>query len=636
MAILRLLMMALIKINQTKGMMKVCDSNNPEKPSYRGLFLILFSLLTCLLPIVIFQIGYKSHFVSKEIVLLIIFDFLLAGLAFEKNWELKLEMPQILILCAALIVFSSNSSEFHLLAVLGMYLIMFLLITNAVAIGIVFILLAWSAVIATIFSFYQHWSSAYNVLPSWLMIENYSSRMGGFFGQPNLLACLIVIGLFAWLQSVWQRFDIEDWHWFYFVPVVIFVWALLLTGSRAGVLSFVSALLLLGWALVRVGELKFLKFFATHFSWSLSLGILLFLFIQPPGIEINSGRVINFASQSSGTGERLIFGASALAMGFDHILTGVGLGGYRRLLGHYMVPVAEWLHIPYESIRATLWAHNDFLHIFAECGIIVFLIFLIVFMRILIRLRPTNNPNAMFCFCGMWSFFVFMQFGHPFNNHVLVFFLILMLAGALQLSPGGYVLKVSKKITIYLLIPCLVFVNFYILSHAYDMYYLKRYLRNVVMSQPLTVERIISLRTEHNYHAIVRDPLVGWEFQFKHLQALGNYTVRHVDSELAAYLIPEFKEFQEEHAAFALTYELSRLYFMTGNYSACKDAADQAYALKPDRYDYSNFGHICLVFDMSRRKKIPVSKLLGESYFTKLMKNKVFSMDVLDDNLCAL
>ncbi len=53
-------------------------------------------------------------------------------------------------------------------------------------------------------------------------------------------------------------------------------------------------------------------------------------------------------------------------------------------------------------------------------------------------------------------------------------------------------------------------------------------------------------------------------------------------------------------------------------------------------YHYSNFGHICLVFDISRREKKPVNQLLGEDYFAVLKENKVFTMDILVDNFCAL
>jgi hypothetical protein len=606
-----------------------------SKPSVRGLFFLILFLLACLLPISLFRVGYKFNFVSKELVLLLFINLLVLVAATTKINQFKIQLPQILLLLAATPVFLLNWGSVHLLAVLGLYLLLLLLIPEIIPVDRIFTWLAWSAMIATLFSFYQQWSTAYGVVPAWLELANPSSRMTGLFGQPNLFACLTVVGLFVWLQVLWQRFGQSRWRWFYQLPITIFFWALLLTGSKAGMLAFVSALLLLGWGLARAGEIKLIKFLAGQFAWCLSLGVVLFLLIQPPGIELIADRAIDFSGQGASSGARLVFGGSAVAMGFDHLWSGVGLGGYRRLLGSYMVPVAEWLHIPYDSISATLWAHNDFLHVFAECGLLAFLLLLFVFASVLLKLSPAKNPRALFCFCAIWSFVVFMQFGHPFNDHVLVFYLILLTAGALQLSPDGYVFKIPKKLTIAVLVPCLLFINFYIISHALDMYHLKGYLKSV-SSSPLTVERLSTLQDEQHYYELVSEPLVGWEFQYTHLQALGNYTVQHADPQLAAYLIPEFLKFQSEHASSVLTYQLSRLYFLVGNYAVCKETAEQAFALKPDMYHYSNFGHLCLVFDISRREKKPVNQLLSEEYFLELKEEKVFSMDMLDDNFCAL
>jgi hypothetical protein len=593
-------------------------------------------VLVCLLPGALFQIGYKFNFVSKELVLLAFFDVLVLGFLTLKPALLRIKLLEIFLLVGFVLIFLMNLSHPHLLAVLWLYILLLLLIPECIPGCTVFVWLSWSAMFATIFSFYLYWSAAYGVVPFWLDFVRPSSRMGGLLGQPNLLACLSVVGLFAWLQVLWQRFGCVGWRWYYQIPVIVFFWALLLTGSKAGMLAFVSALLLLFLGLSRAGEIKILIFLFIQFTWSLSLGFLLFMQVQPPGIAIIGDRTIDFAEQSMSTGARLIFGGSALSMGFENFWTGVGLGGYRRFLGSTMVPVAEWLHIPYDSIGTTLWAHNDFLHIFAECGFLVFLLLLFVFISMIYKISPLKNSKAFFCFCAIWSFFVFMQFGHPFNDHVLVFYLILLAAGALHLSPDRFTINIPAKLIVAILVPSLMLINFYILSYARDMYQLEGYLKSVVDATPLTAERLTSLRAEHHYAKLVSDTLVGWEFRYVHLQALGSYAVEHFDPELAAYLIPEFEAFQGEHDSYALNYTLSRLYFLVREYAVCKKTADIAYLLKPDMYHYSNFGHVCLVFDISKREKIPVTQLLSSKYFSELKENGVFSMDMLDGNFCAI
>ncbi|MBV5343738.1 O-antigen ligase family protein, partial [bacterium] len=431
----------------------------------------------------------------------------------------------ILLLIAAAPVFLSNWGSFHALAVLGLFLILLLLVSEIITKDHIFIWLAWSAMLATILSFYQHWSTAYGVVQH----TSSSYRMSGVLGQANLLACLMVVGLFAWLQSLWQKFDQDEWRWFHQIPVVFFFWALLLTGSKAGLLAFSSSMLLLGLGLARAGKRDLLIFFAVQFSWSLALGLVLFLFVQAPGLEPLNMRAIDFNEDNASTGARLIYWCSALGMGFDHLLNGVGIGGYRELLGNYMVPVAEWLHIPYDAIGTTLWAHNDFLHIFAECGLMVFLILLFVFARILYRLWPSRNPQALFCFCAIWAFFVCMQFEHPFNDHVLVFYLVILTVGAIQLYPEDFKLKIPKKLFMLFLIPCLFFINFYIIAHAIDMYSLKNYFKDVVKLKPLNVEQLTSTRAGYRYQDIVKDPLTGWVFKFTHMQTLGDYAVKNAD-----------------------------------------------------------------------------------------------------------
>ena len=616
-------------------MMKFKQSQQ-NKPSNRGLILLGLLLCVSILPVALFRYGYKFNITSKELILLLFFDLLVVLFVSEKKTIVRVKSLHILLFFASLPVFLLNRESPHLLAILGLFLVLLLLLPEVISEDKIFSWLAWSAMIATILSFYQYWSTAYNVVPVWLEFEVPTTRMAGVLGQANLMACLIVVGLFSWLQVLWRKFAHSEWNWLYQIPIVIFFWALLLTGSKAGMLAFSSSLLLLVWGLSRSGNRTYIKFLVIQFSWSMALGLFLFLFLQPPGIEIENYRAVNFGGDSASTGARLIFGGSALSMGLDSLWSGVGLGGYRRLLGSYMVHVAEWMYIPYDSIGATLWAHNDFLHIFAECGLVVFLLFICTFGWIFYKMWPAKNLEGLFCFCAIWSFFIFMQFGHPFNDYVLVFYLTFLIVGALHLSHEEFSLKLKKRVIIILLIPCLFFINFYIISHSVDMYHLKLYMNSVSASHGLNATQLTELKVEHSYPELVKDPLRGWEFRYGHLRALGDYAVQNFDRDLANYLIPEFEAFQTEHDSSLLIYQLSRLYFMVGDYSACKITADRAYALKPDMNHYLNFSHICLVFDISRREKKPVNQLLSEKYFNELLENGVFKLDALDDNMCSL
>ena len=124
--------------------------------------------------------------------------------------------------------------------------------------------------------------------------------------------------------------------------------------------------------------------------------------------------------------------------------------------------------------------------------------------------------------------------------------------------------------------------------------------------------------------------------RFIHLNALAHYAFEHKDAHLAAYLISEFERFKSEHSSAKLTYQLSRLYYLVGEYAICKETADDAFLLKPDMYHYSNFGHICLVLDISRQKGMPVDQLLGDEHFHELQNNDFIRSNMLDANRIAL
>lgn len=601
-----------------------------------GLFFILFFLCASILPIALFDIGYKSHFVSKELVLLVLVDLFFVYLLMVKQDVSKPSRAHYLIILPISIVCFYNYASPHLLAVCLLYLLLFMLVAPNLQIKNLFLLIAWSAMIATLFSFYQHWAIIYDVVPKWLSLTRELNQMVGVLGQPNLMACLIVTGLFAWLHCLWKKYGQQSWPWICQIPVVIFVWAFLLTGSRAGVLAVSSALLVACFALSRSGSLHTLKPCALRLLVGLVVAIVLFNLTPSGETGFVGARSLALGTSSVGSNGRLIFWGSAASMFLDYPWVGTGLGGFRRLLGSYMTPVAEGLKVPYDGISDTLWAHNDFLQVFAENGLLVGFSLIFFFTWMLWKLRPNQDQSKLFLFCALWSFMVFMLFGHPFNDYVLMFYLVLLVSAAMPSAETAYFSKRLRTPLLIVLAIAVVWVNWGIVTHAINMRDLKHYLKDASNSQPLTVERLVSAREKYSYESLLEEPLAGWEFRYQHLNTLALYAFEHRDAQMAAYLISEFEGFKSEHSSAKLTYQFSRLYYLVGEYTICKETADEAFLLKPDMYHYSNFGHICLAFDISRQKGIPVDQLLGDEVFYELKNKDFFMSNKLDANRIAL
>jgi hypothetical protein len=191
------------------------------------------------------------------------------------------------------------------------------------------------------------------------MVEFKRLRGVGIFADPNDISLLLTMGIFVALFGLSDKVQ-GGLRLLWAGPLVFLCYALLLTYSRAGILSlFVGMAMLLG----------------ARFGWRAML--LLGVPLVPVGMLAVGGRMASF-SATDGTGQtRVQVWSDALDLFRQSPLLGVGFNDLTNVLG-----------------RA---AHNSFLHAYAEMGLLGGTLFFATFFFALVMLLRLHRDNKSLC-----------------------------------------------------------------------------------------------------------------------------------------------------------------------------------------------------------------------------------------------
>lgn len=229
-------------------------------------------------------------------------------------------------------------------------------------------------------------------------------RSSGPFVNPdhfaNYLALIFPIALSCavFRASITGRRLADSFSLFSGFSTVVIFTGILLSLSRGGWASALLGLFILFWVCHRRNESP--RPLATHRGLSvarISLAVFAVLLIVglivvgPQGREQIDGRIEETVSQDAGIGERAGLWSGTLAMVRDFPLLGVGLGAWPELFPRYRR--APWTISFYRE------AHNDYMELLAETGMIGFGLFAWFFYgvgRLLLqglgRMDPKNLP----------------------------------------------------------------------------------------------------------------------------------------------------------------------------------------------------------------------------------------------------
>ena len=233
----------------------------------------------------------------------------------------------------------------------------------------------------------------------WQYLHN-MARITSLFDNPIPLAEHLMLLLAFLLPLVFSRDSAQNHTltWLIFTCLILSLLVLLLTQTRAAWVGFVGA-----WFIYLLFSRQRRRSFILLSLVAFSLLAMAFLF--SPGLQDRLSSIIDVRKHPSNT-ERILVWRASLQMLGDHPWLGVGPDNYgEQYLTHYISPVA--IH---NTLRD---AHNNYLHVLAETGLIGFgayMALFIVLLRYFYR-RYRQSPNPAWPLAALLMLVAFSVYG---------------------------------------------------------------------------------------------------------------------------------------------------------------------------------------------------------------------------------
>lgn len=233
-------------------------------------------------------------------------------------------------------------------------------------------------------------------------------RATAFFPDPHIFS--FYCGLSAPLALA---LFFQSKKYFWLISFFLIILADLLTFTRGGYFG-----LLIGFIVTIILFWSQLKTFYKHLLTVILIGLILILFI-PNNFFINRFNS-SFDYQDNSVIHRLELWSETTKIIKDNLLLGVGLGAY----SHEINPRADY--------RMPIYAHNTYLDIWVEVGIIGFLIFSSLLISVWLNFyRQRNKILPKFAIISLAIFTTHLFFDTPiFSVHILPIFIFIIALGS--------------------------------------------------------------------------------------------------------------------------------------------------------------------------------------------------------------
>jgi O-antigen ligase len=243
-------------------------------------------------------------------------------------------------------------------------------------------------------------------------------RYTSFDGNPNDVAAIIALSLpVAWYLAIIRKKGV--WYWFntFYIPVALL--AIVLTASRGG---FVTALVGLGVVPLTLGTIPMTR--------RLLIGIVFGVLVAGVVSTVPLGNFARVAETTTELTEGNVSNRSqiwraGLEIYSQNPILGIGVGGFSR-------GVAPLL-------RAPLHAHNAFIAVLTEMGIIGATLFTLNFVIALLPVLNLPGPHRAF-YTVLWVTLIVSMLSLNFENAQHTWALLMLFA-----TRRAYVLKPSVR-----------------------------------------------------------------------------------------------------------------------------------------------------------------------------------------------
>jgi hypothetical protein len=205
------------------------------------------------------------------------------------------------------------------------------------------------------------------------MTQGSATKLAGPFNQGNIFASMIGM---AWIFSHWLF--LRERRWVHALAVLFFTAMLFDTLSRGAWIAYLTVLLLLLYAMAPTIKLVVQRLLPV---WLVGLGL---------GVGLNAIHIQSQLQQQNllftvaktveaTMAARLVIWATAIVEFLHAPLTGVGWGQFADAYWHAYAPAHQWVaeHFGIHGFNNFFWsAHNLWLHVLAEGGIVAFALLL--------------------------------------------------------------------------------------------------------------------------------------------------------------------------------------------------------------------------------------------------------------------
>ena len=469
------------------------------------------------------------------------------------------------------------------------------------------------------------------VIP-YLLPPSTTFRISGIYGQPNLFSLLLLVGLlgiFFYYISAADNIS-SGLQRLRMIPVVLVGLVFFLTQSRAGIvaLAVLSFCLYIafrsGW-LCRTRKQRqefFLFALATSISF-LFYEIIIRTELLPWLLNVQAGNLSRGdALQGLGIDARIIFYTAAILMFFDHPLFGVGLWQYKNHLPEYQILAHDYLgFVEYEAIVYAKWAHNEYLQLLAEGGIVIgacMLVGLILYAKSLYKtIRYGGDVKYVFATFSILLFLVFAVFTFPLHYPPL-FALFLTLMGLFLSSKDGFTFRMNRYLRMAFSV-CLIIVLILVSNLFVDETRVGQLHNQILAGGELD-------NSIKDFSALV-------DYHYNEYNVLIQFLPRLIDSAISQdnvlagkKLLPYAQEMVHMEGAYWQWFYLAKLFLFLDRDSEARDAINASIDRKPDWGDSWHLLHYINIRKASLETARPMESFFpNKDYDPELYNGPNFS-----------
>ncbi len=297
-------------------------------------------------------------------------------------------------------------------------------------------------------------------LTGYLPFNLAGSRPIGIVQQVNmtatLMATLSLIGFYLTSNRFFSRISFL-WRVWIVLSIVMALYVLFLSGSRAGLLAFV-----LGFVLLIFARYKWLKrHFLQLLAWFGLIGAAYLLALWLPGLT-NSNELLQskFDSLLFGKDVRWYLYLTSWELFLQSPWLGYGLGGYNDALVNYVASVGVDPRFEYLDLKTFIHPHNEFLYWILQAGITAFITIVSLVIFYLKLLFKRELGFALGILALSMPIVLQTQLSYPFSLSALHLFMLLFLlqygiqpyVKTIHFSLSGAIQKISYAVLLLLFI----------------------------------------------------------------------------------------------------------------------------------------------------------------------------------------